>query len=133
MPVRLIDPPLDEIRKLPTPLTTGEQMVLEYFSQHLGQSWEIYVQPHLNGYRPDFVLLNPKVGAAIIEVKDWDLDAIDYEYKRQNKHNSHNEDNLVLYGRRNGKDINLQASDPVSKILIRHDPQPSSLHEPLAT
>jgi hypothetical protein len=40
----------------------------------LPADWEIYVQPHLNGCRPDFVLLNPKVGIGVIEVKDWTLD-----------------------------------------------------------
>ncbi|MEO8218139.1 MAG: hypothetical protein ABI718_13755, partial [Acidobacteriota bacterium] len=36
----------------------------------LPEDWEIYVQPHLNGCRPDFVLLSSLRGVAVIEVKD---------------------------------------------------------------
>ena len=39
---------------------------------------DIYLQPHLNGLKPDFVLLNPYVGLAVFEVKDWNLDALKY-------------------------------------------------------
>ncbi|TAY80983.1 nuclease-related domain-containing DEAD/DEAH box helicase [Rhizobium ruizarguesonis] len=59
-------------------MTKGEQAVFELFDRSLGPSWEIYIQPHLNGLRPDFVLLNPRVGIAVFEVKDWNLDAIRY-------------------------------------------------------
>ena len=45
---------------------------------NLAPEWEIYIQPHLNGLRPDFVLLNPNVGIAVFEVKDWNLDAMPY-------------------------------------------------------
>jgi hypothetical protein len=45
---------------------------------YLPIDWEIYVQPHLNGLRPDFVLLNPRIGIAVFEVKDWDLSAMGY-------------------------------------------------------
>ena len=31
----------------------------------------MYIQPHLNGLRPDLVLLNLKVGIAGYEIKDW--------------------------------------------------------------
>ncbi len=50
----------------------GETKVYEFFVEHL-QGWEIYVQPHINGKKPDVALLNPKSGLAIFEVKDWDL------------------------------------------------------------
>lgn len=80
MPVKIVDPPLDALYLLPTPLTAGELVVLDYFSISLGSNWEIYIQPHMNGYRPDFVLLNPKVGICVVEVKDWDLSAMDYSY-----------------------------------------------------
>jgi hypothetical protein len=59
-------------------LTTGELRVLDFFDRSLPDAWEIYIQPHLNGLRPDFVLLHPKVGVAVFEVKDWDLDATPY-------------------------------------------------------
>jgi hypothetical protein len=53
-------------------------LVFEFFDRHLAPEWEIYVQPHLNGLRPDFVLLNPDVGIGVFEVKDWDLGACDW-------------------------------------------------------
>jgi hypothetical protein len=73
-----MSPTREELGRLRTPLEPGELRVLKFFDDHLAAEWEIYVQPHLNGLRPDFVLLNPLVGIAVFEVKDWDLDAIDY-------------------------------------------------------
>jgi hypothetical protein len=68
---RLVSPPPGAMASLRTPLTEGEQQVLKWFQQRLSDKWEIYVQPHLNGLRPDFVLVNPAVGIAVFEVKDW--------------------------------------------------------------
>jgi hypothetical protein len=36
----------------------------------LPAQWEIYLQPCMNGDRPDIVILHPKVGLMIYEVKD---------------------------------------------------------------
>ncbi len=63
---------------MPTPLTPGERRVAEFFDRHLPKGWEIYVQPHLNGLQPDFVLLHPEIGAAVYEVKDWNPRASSY-------------------------------------------------------
>ena len=78
MPRRVVSPPIEAFAELRQPLTTGERAVFEMFDRMLPPSWEIYVQPHLNGLRPDFVLLNPRVGIAVFEVKDWNLDAMSY-------------------------------------------------------
>lgn len=75
---RLISPDRDALSGLRTPLEKGEGQVLDFFDELLDPAWEIYVQPFMNGLRPDFVLLNPSVGAAVFEVKDWDLEAQDY-------------------------------------------------------
>ncbi len=58
---------------LPTPLTAGQQAVLDLFDDNLSAEWEFYVQPHLNGLRPALVILNPKAGIAVFEINDWDL------------------------------------------------------------
>jgi hypothetical protein len=58
----------------------GEKMLFDLLDREL-DPWEIYIQPHLNGLRPDFVLLNPSVGVCVIEVKDWNLDAMPYYIK----------------------------------------------------
>lgn len=50
---------------------------LEYYN-----GWLIFVRPFLNGYRPDIVLFNPKVGIYIISVFDWDL--AKYSWKKRN-------------------------------------------------
>ncbi|MFO8026842.1 MAG: AAA family ATPase [Opitutales bacterium] len=72
---------MDQLSTLRTPLTPGEQRTLEVLAENLGSRWEIYIQPHLNGLRPDFVLLNPEVGIVVVEVKDWDLARLDYFYR----------------------------------------------------
>ncbi|MEL6468566.1 MAG: UvrD-helicase domain-containing protein [Cyanobacteria bacterium J06623_4] len=83
--VRFVSPPLNELHTLRTPLNEGEQMVLDFFVRNLPEAWEIYIQPHLNGLRPDFVLLNPKVGIAVYEVKHWNLNAMPYQVKYSEK------------------------------------------------
>jgi len=75
---RLIEPPRKEFERLLTPLTPGERQLIDLFDEKLDPNWEIYVQPHLNGLRPDLVLLNPHIGIAVFEVKDWDLGAMRY-------------------------------------------------------
>jgi hypothetical protein len=78
---RRIVPALEDLEDLPTPLTAGEGLVLAQLDKYLSPEWEIYIQPHLNGLRPDFVVLNPKRGVTVIEVKDSPLAAID-KYSR---------------------------------------------------
>ena len=75
---RVIAPPREQHNKLLTPLTDGERRVIDLFDAKLQPGWEIYVQPHLNGLRPDIVLLHPGAGVAVFEVKDWDLGAMQY-------------------------------------------------------
>jgi hypothetical protein len=60
-----ICPRRTELHLLRTPLTAGELRVLDFFYRFLTHGWEIYIQPHSNGVRPDFVLLNPNVGIAV--------------------------------------------------------------------
>jgi hypothetical protein len=78
--VRVISPPRSEWDSLRRPLTAGEREVYEFFDKHLEPEWEMYVQPHLNGLRPDIVLLNPAIGVAVFEVKDWQLAKSDYRF-----------------------------------------------------
>jgi len=79
---RFISPQRDQLDSLRTPLTEGERKVFEFFDKNLSDEWEIYIQPHLNGLRPDFVLLNPQVGIAVYEVKDWDLKKMSYRVEK---------------------------------------------------
>lgn len=109
---RVINPPLAEHAKLRQPMTAGEQKVFEMFHRHLPIDWEIYIQPHLNGLRPDFVLLNPKVGIAVFEVKDWNLGAMRYFTKRDSGGHP------ALWAEKDGKEFSLQSVNPVTKVNL---------------
>ena len=104
---RFISPSIDQIDKLRTPLTNGEKKVLDFFCKNLSEKWEIYIQPHLNGLRPDFVLLNEDVGIAVYEIKDWNLNAMNY-FVENNKLFASNDKNKIL----------LEKNNPISKIKL---------------
>ncbi|WP_259672131.1 nuclease-related domain-containing DEAD/DEAH box helicase [Rhizobium sp. NZLR8] len=97
--------------RLRQPLTPGEQAVLDLFMQQLSPEWEIYVQPHLNGLRPDFVLLNPDVGIAVFEVKDWNLDSMHYFTKKAGRGHA-------LWASRDGVEFSIQSQNPVTKVNL---------------
>lgn len=105
---RQIDPPRADFDRLPTNLTAGERQVIDLFDRHLQPEWEIYVQPHLNGLRPDIVLLNPHIGVAVFEVKDWDLSAMRYSV-----HGPH------LYAENDRERFTVE--NPIDKIRLYKD------------
>jgi len=107
---RFVSPPIDHLDKLRQPLTQGEVLVFDFFNKHLPEKWEIYIQPHLNGLRPDFVLLNPDVGIAVFEVKDWNFDAMTYAVKLRH------EKSPKLIATKDGKQFSLQNQNPIEKI-----------------
>lgn len=107
---RFISPPLNQLDKLRQPLTDGEQIVFDLFNAHLPIEWKIYIQPHLNGLRPDFVLLHPEVGMAVFEIKDWNLQAMDYRVEERAGKSP------ILIGRKDGKRFSLQNQNPIEKI-----------------
>uniref|UniRef100_UPI0032E3893D UvrD-helicase domain-containing protein n=1 Tax=Brevundimonas sp. UBA7534 TaxID=1946138 RepID=UPI0032E3893D len=107
---RLISPPLEAFADLRQPLTPGERLVFEMFNDTLPPGWEIYLQPHLNGLRPDFVLLNPDVGIGVFEVKDWNLGALRYFTKKDQYGLP------VLMGEQDGRQFSLQSQNPVTKV-----------------
>ena len=110
---RIIEPPRDKLGQLLTPLTDGERKVIDLFEEKLPAEWEIYVQPHLNGLRPDIVLLHPGVGVAVFEVKDWNLEAMQY-YAEEDRAGHY-----VLMARdKNGTKFSLEAHNPINKILL---------------
>ncbi|EEM07597.1 hypothetical protein bmyco0003_57450 [Bacillus pseudomycoides] len=51
----------------------GEQYLLDSLSTSHLPGWVVYEQPHLNGIRPDFVLVHEDKGITVIEVKDLNL------------------------------------------------------------
>lgn len=110
---RIISPARDQFSTLRQPLTDGERRVLELFDATLDPAWEIYIQPHLNGLRPDFVLLNPNVGVAVFEVKDWNLDAMHYFTTGTRP--------PELRGRKDGRSFSLQSQNPIAKVNYYRD------------
>lgn len=68
-----IVPDSDEISSFPTPLNASELQLLETLKRAYDDDCIIYVQPHLNGLNPDFVLYSENSGVCVIEVKDWNL------------------------------------------------------------
>lgn len=108
---RVIYPPLSQHKQLRQPLTVGEKKVLDLFSHKLTDRWEIYIQPHLNGLRPDFVLMNPNGGIGVFEVKDWNLGAMRYFTKEEPWGHT-------LWAERGGKEFCIQKDNPVSKVNL---------------
>ena len=73
---RLVSPVPEDHDRLRNPLTEGEKEVFSFFNDNLPEAWEIYLQAPLNGLQPDVVLLNPRIGIAVFEVKDSTIDTI---------------------------------------------------------
>ncbi len=110
--MRIVSPPANDLAGLRQPLTRGEQIVFDVFNQYLSPEWEIYIQPHLNGLRPDFVILNPDVGIAVFEVKDWNLSAMHYGVdEREGKP-------PLLWAEKDGTRFSLQKENPVEKVHL---------------
>jgi hypothetical protein len=107
---RFVSPPIDQHKKLRQQLTVGEQMVFNFFNSNLSEEWEIYLQPHLNGLRPDFVLLNPNSGIAVFEIKDWDFTAMHYWIEERK------DKAPILLASKDGKQFSRQNDNPVEKI-----------------
>ena len=68
-------PDQETIDAFKVPLTSGERALTNALVEHLDDSYEVFVQPFLNGDRPDLVLVRRGHGAVIVEVKDWTLSA----------------------------------------------------------
>ena len=68
-----IFPSWDIINNYHNELWEGERKIASYLESNLSDDWEIYIQPFLNGSRPDIIILDPKIGIMIIEVKDRDI------------------------------------------------------------
>jgi hypothetical protein len=76
-----IKPTWEQIREFKNPLTPGELKLAEYLDEFLPPDWKVFVQPFLNGDRPDLVIMNPEVGLMIFEVKDWQPGLYHFEEK----------------------------------------------------
>ncbi|MEQ8995331.1 MAG: NERD domain-containing protein [Coleofasciculus sp. B1-GNL1-01] len=71
----ILVPDRAEIDSLPQKLTDGEDALMKALDQALDDNWTVYVQPHLNGLRPDIVIFSEDAGIGVFEVKDWNLNS----------------------------------------------------------
>lgn len=110
---RIISPPKADWDKLRQPLESGEKQFAEYLDEHLPKGWEIYIQPHLNGLCPDIVILHPKIGIGVFEVKNWDFTAMQYSIETKNNGKVH------LYAiNHQGEKISYVKKNPVDQLLL---------------
>ncbi|WNG19124.1 NERD domain-containing protein [Cystobacter fuscus] len=79
----LFFPSFENIQRLTTPPTAGELFLLSQLAEHLDDTHEVFFNPFLDGDRPDVIVLKKNRGAAIIEVKDWNL--VHYRIDTNNK------------------------------------------------
>ena len=108
---RIISPPKDDLDKLRQPLTDGERKVFNFLEKYLPLEWEIYIQPHLNGLSPDFVLLHPTRGIQIVDVKDWNLSAMKYRWETAGRRCP------LLKAEKKGES-EFSVDDPVAKLQL---------------
>lgn len=110
---RVISPPKADWNSLRQPLEKGEREFLEYLDESLPKEWEIYIQPHLNGLCPDIVILHPKIGIGVFEVKNWDFSAMQYGVEEKSNGKVH------LYAiDKFGKKISYIKKNPVDQLLL---------------
>lgn len=69
----ILIPSMDKICSLPPAATPGELFALEQLEKTLDDTYEIYFQPVINGYKPDIIVLKKEYGVFIFEIKDWNL------------------------------------------------------------
>ncbi len=107
---RLI-PSWEQIKDFKQHLTDGEEYLLKFLDDTLKKDdnfkvgddktkyngWLIFVQPFLNGSRPDIIIFNPNVGVQIIEVKDWNLNNYSFEKNSMGKQEFYVTDNKGSY------------------------------------
>ncbi len=78
-----IYPSWNEIHNFHNPLTDGEEKLAKFLDDTLPADWMIFIQPYLNGSRPDVVIFNPQVGIMIYEVKDGDLHSFQWNFSKK--------------------------------------------------
>ncbi|WP_350585601.1 NERD domain-containing protein [Pseudoalteromonas sp. RB2-MNA-CIBAN-0110] len=76
-------PDLSVINKLKVSATDGELYLCTFLKENLGDDFDIFFNPYLDGDRPDIIILKKGCGAIIVEVKDWNLDCYTIDQNNQ--------------------------------------------------
>ncbi|MDY6804884.1 MAG: AAA family ATPase [Cyanobacteriota bacterium] len=74
----------DDLSNLPQEPTEGEKALIIALCKILDDEWTVYVQPYLNGLKPDIIIFCEDAGLGIFEVKDWDLDVHKIKGNKEN-------------------------------------------------
>lgn len=99
-------------------MTRGEETLTLFLDKNLPKEWKIYVQPYLNGSRPDIVILNPKVGAMVYEVKDYKLSTYNWKNKGKSSKEKVNETvNSHIYQVEHYKEKMIQLVPNMAEII----------------
>lgn len=95
-------------------LGDGFRRVVQFLDRSLPPEWEIYVRPHLNGLRPDLVLLNPDVGIGLIAVVEWDLGTGSYRVG----YGTHGFRRLEQHDPATGTDASIEEQNPIQRLSL---------------
>lgn len=76
-------PTYENLLNLRVPLEPGELYLINFLKEQLDDTHEVFVQPFLNGDRPDIIILRKEYGLYIIEVKDWHFKHYKIDDKKQ--------------------------------------------------
>ena len=74
-------PSLRVIRRLKVQPTDGELYLCEFLKEKLDENFYVFFKPYLDSDRPDIIVLKKEYGAAIVEIKDWNLDSYTIDHK----------------------------------------------------
>lgn len=69
----ILYPTLENILRLKVTPTAGERHLLNYLSESLDDTYEIFFNSFIDGDRPDFIILKKNTAIFIVEVKDYNL------------------------------------------------------------
>jgi hypothetical protein len=72
-------PSLEKIKQLKPKPEEGELHLLNFLSNSLDDSYEVFFNPYMNGDRPDIVIMRKGHGVLIIEVKDYRLSSYELD------------------------------------------------------
>jgi len=64
------------LASLDSRVTPGERRVFVALRDHLPEDYLVYYDVAVDGRHPDFIIVGPDPGLAVLEVKDWPLKSI---------------------------------------------------------
>lgn len=75
-------PTLQQIQQAKVTPEPGEIHLLNFLSETLDDTFEVFFNPYMNGDRPDIVIMKKGQGILIVEVKDYNLDHYELDNRK---------------------------------------------------